>query len=664
MFIFKDEDGNNVIPSLFTRKEGTEAMLTLSKSDFKLGLDCPTKLYYKKQGYASKLGEDDYLQFLAEGGYLIGAVATLVEPGGTDVAAEVRRMGLGTSWEATERALALTRSLLKGARVTLYEPAFLVGRRLVRVDVLVKDGSNIDLIEVKSKSQDGANPEWKGGDWREHLDDLAYQTLVVRAALPGFTVRPWLMTPDKSVRAEMDHLTTHFRLREHESHGSFRDLEVEYHGGPELAEEIRTSGLLRRWDVERLVEERLSDVEASARGLEQWLTTDPLLHPRTRICKNCFKCEYDHATEAAPTNGFRECWGERARPERHVRHLYKVGTIRGKDEPNVDKWIRRGLVNQDDLREEHLKNASGTLTATAKRALKQIECTRSGTEWINERVLRKHLEAWPYPLHFLDFEASASPLPYHRGMRPYQTVVFQWSCHTVEAPGAEPLHKEFLNTEAVMPAQGFLRALRKTIGDDGTPLMWSHYENTQLRSLLEWLQTQEPDTEADLLAWLDGLVTVRKNNKVIKKGRLVDQHALVPKAWFHPKMGGRTSLKVCLPAALEASASPRIDRWLEAEGLLDPVTGGRPEDPYKLLPDLLPGVVQDEDPEERPAADVSITDGVEAMRAYQDMVYGLHMNDAAWRARTTEALRRYCRLDTLAQVIVWEHWRTRLGLEP
>jgi hypothetical protein len=639
-------------------------MLTLSKSDFKLGLDCPTKLYYKKRGYASSMAEDAYLQFLAEGGYLMGAVATLVEPGGRDVAAEVRRTDPGTSGEVTERALELTRSLMEESHITLYEPAFMVGRRLVRVDVLVKDDHHIDLIEVKAKAQDGENPEWREGDWGAYLDDLAYQTLVVRAALPEHAVRPWLMTPDKSVRAEMDNLTTHFRLRELRGGGAFRDVEVEYTGGPELAEEIRRSGLLRRWDVQHLVEERLDRVEAAAAGFEAWLAAHPLTHPRTPVSKDCFKCEYDHSTGTVPANGFRECWGELARPERHIRHLYKVGTIGGWASPNVSLWITSGLVNQDDLTEADLQNASGTLTSTAKRVLIQIRHTRSGTEWMDEGELRGHLESWRYPLHFLDFEASASPLPYHRGMRPYQTVVFQWSCHTVTSPHSEPVHREFLNTEAVMPAREFLLGLREAIGDDGTPLMWSSYENTQLRRLLEWMQGQEPATEPDLLDWLRGLVTVRAKNKVIQKGRLVDQHALVPKAWFHPKMGGRTSLKVCLPAALLTSDSPRIDRWLGAEGLLDPTTGGRPEDPYKLLPDLLPGVAPDTDPEDFPGEDAHITDGVEAMRAYQDMVYGRHMHDSAWKARTTEALRRYCRLDTLAQVIVWEHWRTKLGLEP
>jgi len=61
---------------------------------------------------------------------------------------------------------------------------------------------------------------------------------------------------------------------------------------------------------------------------------------------------------------------------------------------------------------------------------------------------------------------------------------------------------------------------------------------------------------------------------------------------------------------------------------------------------------------------VCVPAALEAMRAYQDMVYGRHMHDSACRARTAEALRRYCRLDTLAQVIVWEHWRTRPGLQP
>lgn len=639
----------------------TDRIRTLSKSDFKVGSDCPTKLYYKKNGYPSKASEDEYLAFLAEGGYLIGAVAMLVEPGGIDVAAEVRKTNPAGSVETTERALALTAELLGRERVTLYEPAFQVGRRLVRVDVLVKDGLKIDLIEVKAKSQDGRDVNWKEAVWGEYLDDLAFQTIVVRKALPGRTVTPWLMMPDKSVEATVDNLTSYFRLKDLGRGGSFRDVEIEFTGDEKIAGAIRASGLLRRWDVRSLIENRLADVEASAAAFEAWVIKEPLEHPRTPLSKACFKCEYDHVYEHDRRNGFRECWGDLAKPERHLRHLYRVGSHGGWQNPKADEWIKLRLVDLDSFKEDDLRSSKGELSEMARRAWTQIVHTRAGTEWFDEEALAAELASWRYPLHFIDFEASASPLPYHKGMRPYQTVVFQWSCHTISGPTAEPVHREFLNTESQMPAREFLESLREAIGVDGTPIMWSPYENTQLRNLADWLRRTAPDTPRDLLEWVDDLVRIRDDGKVVKEGRLVDQHNnLVPKMWFHPRMGGRTSIKVCLPAALAACDSPRIDRWLDAVNLLE--NGRRPEDPYKLLPGLVEGVAPGSlgDPDDEGGGEV--TNGVEAMIAYQDMVYGKHMNDPDRRRSISDALRQYCRLDTLAQVIIWEHWRTRLGM--
>lgn len=119
---------------------------TLSKSDFKVGSDCPTKLYYKKCGYPSRMSEDEYPQFLAEGGYLIVKVATILEPGGIDIVAEVREaLQADSGGSQTVIALRKTAEYLARKRVTLYEPAFQVGRRLVRVDVLVKNGSEIAI---------------------------------------------------------------------------------------------------------------------------------------------------------------------------------------------------------------------------------------------------------------------------------------------------------------------------------------------------------------------------------------------------------------------------------------------------------------------------------------------------------------------------------------
>jgi hypothetical protein len=47
----------------------------LTKSDFKVARTCATKLYYRKLRYPSRLQEDEYLQFLADGGYMVETIA-------------------------------------------------------------------------------------------------------------------------------------------------------------------------------------------------------------------------------------------------------------------------------------------------------------------------------------------------------------------------------------------------------------------------------------------------------------------------------------------------------------------------------------------------------------------------------------------------------------
>ena len=51
---------------------------TLSKSDFKLASDCQQKLLYKKAKYPNSNEENEFLQILAEGGYIVGKMATVM----------------------------------------------------------------------------------------------------------------------------------------------------------------------------------------------------------------------------------------------------------------------------------------------------------------------------------------------------------------------------------------------------------------------------------------------------------------------------------------------------------------------------------------------------------------------------------------------------------
>ena len=104
-----------------------------------------------KPEYLDTSLEDSFLAALAEGGHQVGALACVMYPGGIAV----------TDRSHVEQ-LAMTRELLEQEDVTLYEAAFEARGLFVRVDVLRKQGSRIELIEVKAKSY---NP-LKDGDFR------------------------------------------------------------------------------------------------------------------------------------------------------------------------------------------------------------------------------------------------------------------------------------------------------------------------------------------------------------------------------------------------------------------------------------------------------------------------------------------------------------------
>lgn len=119
---------------------------TLSKSRFKIALECPRKLVYSiDPRYANSKDSDDLLKALAEWGHQVGALAKLMYPGGIEITAV-----------SPEEQIRETQRLLQQDEITLFEPTFRSGNLLVRVDVLVKRGRDIKLIEVKSK---GFNPD-------------------------------------------------------------------------------------------------------------------------------------------------------------------------------------------------------------------------------------------------------------------------------------------------------------------------------------------------------------------------------------------------------------------------------------------------------------------------------------------------------------------------
>ena len=176
-------------------------------------------------------------------------------------------------------------------------------------------------------------------------------------------------------------------------------------------------------------------------------------------------------------------------------------------------------------------------------------------------------------------------------------------------------------------------------------MTWSAYENTQLAYLYRHLALNNID-EPELSEWL------LKTAKIDDLGgeRLLDLNKVALNYYYHPNMGARTSIKVTLPAVLEsAGSSVRIRKLLQAEGLYELDETGDIVDPYSLLPEIKP---MDEAEEAEKSERVSQCTG--AMIAYQKMAYGGLGDDE--RNRYRNALLKYCGLDTLAMVLIWEYW--------
>jgi hypothetical protein len=265
----------------------------------------------------------------------------------------------------------------------------------------------------------------------------------------------------------------------------------------------------------------------------------------------------------------------------------------------------------------------------------QIEQSQANKEWVDPALARDMSDA-RWPLHFIDFEAARIAIPHHQGMTPYGLLAFQWSCHTQPEPGAPMEHREFLNTDPLWPNELFARSLRDTVGDEGTLLVWSPFEKSVLSTVADEMSSLGSG-DVELANWLRAAAQPLSD----EGGRQLDMLKLCRSSYYHPGMQGSNSIKWVLDAVWKHSPEvrARFAELAKREG--DPELG-----PYAALPPLeIKGVLQE------------VVEGTGAVRAYFAMAYGLERDDALAKQQWSQLLLEYCKLDTLAMVLIWEHWQ-------
>lgn len=642
----------------------------LTKSRFKLAVECPTKLFYAGKGkeYRDAMGENDFLAMLAEGGYQVGALAKLRYPEGIEIE------GLGH-----DAAEAQTREYLQRENVVLFEPAIRFGNFFIRIDVLVKTGNRFELIEVKAKSYNSLEPGIEGkrggisSGMLPYIQDAAFQTWVLQQAFPQAEITTFLMMPDKAKVAPVDGINQMFKINKRD-----RGFDVEIRCGSDVDMKALAESLLAKVCVDRYVAEVLHTPlefpggpmmlpDAAAEWAEAY-SADRKIAPV--IGAHCGGCQFKAAPGDTLKSGFKECWIAAAC---FAEKDFEAGTVldlwnfRGKQKL-IDQGIYKiGQVQRDDLGDfEDEADANGL--SRAQRQWLQVGGISSDHRhkgfYFDDTLAASEMAQWKFPYHLIDFETSAVALPFYKGMRPYEPVAFQFSHHIMEADGSVRHAGEFLNTNpGQFPNFEFARALKAELDqDDGSIFMWSHHENTILSKIIEQLQSlpNPPDDKDELIGFLQS---------VVKRGdrAMIDLCVLAEKAFFYPDTKGSNSIKRVLPAVLEISDKlrqiysepvygapngiPSIN-YASDEGFtwLD----GFSNNPYaklkQLAKDLLPEGVDD---------DSVIADGGAATTAYARLQF--EDIDDATRARIDSAVLRYCELDTLAMVMVLQAWRGLLA---
>ena len=634
----------------------------LSKSDFKAAFDCGTKLYYRKNRYPSAMDDDEFLRFLADGGFMVEQIAHAAFPDAIDLSGE----------RDHQKARDLTDQWLRECdEGALFEGCVMHGNMLARIDILHKKGGVVHLIEVKSSSIAPNKEEpWKAfcgarGEintrWRPYLLDVTFQLMLARDSWRGFTIDAHLWTVNKTQPVNEFETLGQFELQRNSINPKARP-EVSYAG--EKAK-LQQSKLIARTDVTVLTDRLMDEVRKRANELAASLAYDTSIQrikPDIAECyKSCRTCEYRLKNpESGKPHGFAECWGDLAKHQPHILNLYQVSKIGSSNFPDpLPDLIRAGKASYLDLRPDELGKED---SAFAERRRIQWQHSRDQSEWFSKDLRDKLLEHQSnpgWPLHFIDFEACNVVLPHHAGMKPYERIAFQWSCHTLRSADGPLEHHEWLNTERDFPNFRFAESLRECIGDEGTVYIWSKYEAQTLANILRQLalppETFGPNeittSREDLAEWIETLLGPEdEEGKRQNSPRIRDLHELAKHDYFHPDMLGRTSIKVVLPAIWKHQDQIREDPWF-ADYQTEKGNPGW-DDPYKALPRLPLG-----DPENETEEDL-VSDGTGAIRVYQQLLFTAHLTEGV-RTNHKQLLLQYCKLDTAAMVMIWRYWVER-----
>ena len=275
---------------------------------------------------------------------------------------------------------------------------------------------------------------------------------------------------------------------------------------------------------------------------------------------------------------------------------YRAWCKRGFPAPNVFDingiWmsVAAGMAYDDGM--VTFEDVLGSGVSLNPRQSVQVACEVDGTDQhVDRDAVRTFLGQLRFPLYFLDFETFQEAVPPYDGCWPYEQIPSQYSLHVLDGPDGNLRHFEFLAPEGADPRRAVAERLCEDIPAGACTLAYyMGFERARIRELAGLF----PDLAGHLLSINEGMVDLYEP---FRRGDV-----------YLRAMGGSNSIKAVLPAMFP----------------------GDPELDYHALE--------------------GVHNGGEAMAAYANLV-NLPPEE---RAAVREQLLRYCELDTLAMVRIYE----------
>jgi hypothetical protein len=229
---------------------------------------------------------------------------------------------------------------------------------------------------------------------------------------------------------------------------------------------------------------------------------------------------------------------------------------------------------------------------------------------------------------------------------------------------------QFLMTDpGVFPNFKFAEKLKEELNKDiGTVFMWSGHENTILNKIIEQLQNSSspPKNVNEIIEFLRTLV---------KDGSraMYDLCQLSRDAYYHVDTKGSSSIKRVLPAVLKTSAFLKEKYSKPIYGSITGIPSknfqnyvwwinndkDKPNDPYERLKEFKDIIYSEDIFQSEEMKELEISEGGAAATAYARLQF--EDVSAEERTKISNALLRYCEVDTFAMVMIYEAWQDMIS---